>query len=66
MNKKAILLSAISLPVSYLISIILYWFTYLLSAATHSIIPILTMDISIPACVVTFNVIALICAFGKK
>ena len=62
--RKGILLCGISFPVSYLISLVVYWITYFLNAA-KIILFVLVPPIATIVCVmVSFHVVALIYVFA--
>lgn len=69
MNKKqksGILISALSFPLTYVIAMLLSWITTIINALIPGIIILATPQITIVPLMITFNVIALIVAFGKS
>lgn len=65
-NKKiGIVLSAISYPVAYVLATLIYKATYVLDVFYPGVVPVASMNVSIYSLVLVFNVIAVICAFGK-
>ena len=64
-RKKAIIISAVSYPVSYVIATILWHVTTRLDGLYPGVVPTAAINISIISLMITFNVIAIICAFAK-
>ena len=65
-QKKGIVISALSFPLAYILSVVLFQITRILDVLIPGIFILATSQVTILPLVIVFNVIAIIVAFGKK
>lgn len=65
MQKKGIVISALSFPIAYVLAVLLFHITNILNVLLPGIFIVATTQVTILPLVITLNVIAIIVAFGK-